>query len=155
MNITVVFGAIAMVGAVAALWWGLTARPSRARENLFAGLPGPAAPADPSETVMHRIGQAARRMMPHQLVDGLEVKLVQAGHPYGLDLSRLLGIKVVSSSASAFLLILIGQPVFGVIAAVVLFFLPDYWVMSLREKRQDAIRSEAPDIIDQLTICVE
>ena len=94
-------------------------------------------------------------MIPHQLVDGLEVKLVQAGHPYGLDLARLLGIKVVLSLASAFLLILIGQPVFGVIAALVLFFLPDYWVMSLREKRQDAIRSKAADTIDQLTICVE
>ena len=104
---------------------------------------------------MHRVGIAARRMLPHQLVDGLEVKLVQAGHPYGLDLARLLAIKLVMSFGSAFLLILIGAPVIGMIAALVLFFLPDYWVMSVREKRQDAIRSQAPDIIDQLTICVE
>ena len=104
---------------------------------------------------MRRVGIAARRVIPHQLVDGLEVKLVQAGHPYGLDLARLLGIKLMLSLGSAFLLILIGRPVFGLISALVLFFLPDYWVMSLREKRQDAIRSKAPDIIDQLTICVE
>ena len=38
-------------------------------------------------------------MMPHQLVDGLEVKLVQAGHPYGLDLARLLAIKSCCHSA--------------------------------------------------------
>ena len=155
MDITVIFGATAMVGAVAALWWALTATPSKARANLFAGLPQPAAEAGSSGTMLHRVGTSARRMIPHQLVDGLEVKLVQAGHPHGLDLARLLGIKVVVSSASAFLLILMGQPVFGMMAALVLFFLPDYWVMSLREKRQDTIRIKAADTIDQLTICVE
>jgi len=155
MNITVIFGAIAMVSAVAAFWWGLTATPSKARANLFAGLPQPPAPPGRSDAIMRRVGIAARRVIPHQLVDGLEVKLVQAGHPYGLDLARLLGIKLTLSLGSAFLLILIGQPVFGLISALVLFFLPDYWVMSVREKRQDAIRSKAADTIDQLTICVE
>jgi hypothetical protein len=33
-------------------------------------------------------------MLPNALVDGLEVNLVQAGHPHGLDLPRLLGIKI-------------------------------------------------------------
>ena len=155
MNITVIFGATAIVGAVAALWWGLTATTSKARANLFAGLTQPAAPAGPTDTVIRRVGSAARRMIPHQLVDGLEVKLVQAGHPYGLDLPRLLGVKLVLSLASALLLLLIGQPVLALISALVLFFLPDYWVMTVREKRQDAIRSKAADIIDQLTICVE
>jgi len=156
MNITVIFGATAIVGAVAALWWGVTARPSKARANLFAGLPQAAAPAaGSSDSVIRRLGTASRRIIPAQMVDGLEVKLVQAGHPYGLDLARLLGIKAILSLATLFLLILVGQPVFGVILALVLFFLPDYWVLTLREKRQDAIRSQAPDVIDQLTICVE
>ena len=104
MNITVIFGAIAMVGAVAAFWWGLTATPSKARANLFAGLPQPPAPPGRSDAIMRRVGIAARRVIPHQLVDGLEVKLVQAGHPYGLDLARLLGIKLMLSLGSAFLL---------------------------------------------------
>jgi tight adherence protein C len=155
MNITVIFGAISMVGAVAAFWWGMTSRPSKARANLFAGLPQAAAPAGSSDTLIRRLGTASRKVIPGRLVDGLEVKLVQAGHPYGLDLARLLGIKLVLSLTTFFLLILVGQPVFGVILAIALFFLPDYWVMTVREKRQDAIRSQAPDVIDQLTICVE
>jgi tight adherence protein C len=155
MNITVIFGAIAMVGAVAALWWAMTARPSKARANLFAGLPQAATSDASADSIMSRLGTAARRVIPSQLIDGLEVKLVQAGHPYGLDLPRLLGIKLVLSSVTAFLLILVGQPVFGLIFALAVFFLPDYWVMTLREQRQDAIRSQAPDVIDQLTICVE
>jgi tight adherence protein C len=104
---------------------------------------------------MRQVGTSARRVIPNQLVDGLEVKLVQAGHPYGLDLARLLGIKLVLSLASAFLLMLGGHPLFGLIAALALFFLPDYWVMSLRDKRQAAIRNKAANTIDQLTICVE
>ena len=78
MNITVIFGAMAMVGAVAAFWWGLTATPSKARANLFAGLPQPPAPPGRSGAIIRRVGTAGRRMIPHQLVDGLEVKLVQA-----------------------------------------------------------------------------
>ena len=58
-------------------------------------------------------------------MDGLEVKLVQAGtrtgstclassdqdhwYPYGLDL-RLLGIKITLAGLAAFLLVLVGQP---------------------------------------------
>ena len=36
-----------------------------------------------------------------------------------------------------------------------LFFLPDYWVFSVRDKRQNRIQADAADIIDQMTICVE
>ncbi len=38
MNLTVIFGSMALVGSVGVLWWGLTARPHAARANLFAGL---------------------------------------------------------------------------------------------------------------------
>ena len=45
MNLTVILGAMAMVGAIGVFWWGLTARPSAARANLFAGLPQAASAA--------------------------------------------------------------------------------------------------------------
>ena len=133
MSITVIFGATAMVGARRRLLVG----PHRhaiegASEPLRSGSPNRQHLLIGAASIMRRVGIAARRVIPHQLVDGLEVKLVQAGHPYGLDLARLLGIKLMLSLGSAFLLILIGQPVFGLISAPVLFFLPDYWVMSLR-----------------------
>jgi tight adherence protein C len=154
MNLTVIFGSMALVGAIGVFWWGLTARPSAARANLFAGLPQVDAPAK-SESVLGRLGHAARRLLPNPLVDGLEVRLVQAGHPYGLDLPRILGIKVTLAALAAFMLCLVGQPLFAVVAAGLLFFLPDYWVLSSRDKRQAAMQAKAADTIDQLTICVE
>lgn len=155
MNVPVILGALAVVGSVGVLWWGLTARPSPARANLFAGLAGPASGSNTTSSMMRRIGHAARRLLPNPLVDGLEVNLVQAGHPYGLDLPRLLGIKVMLAAPVTAWLVLIGQPVLALIAAAVLFFLPDYWVISTRDKRQAAMQTDAADTIDQLMICVE
>jgi tight adherence protein C len=155
MNLTVVFGAVALVGAIGVFWWGLTARPSAARANLFAGLAQPTAASSRSQALVRRVGDRTRRILPKSLVDGLEVKLVQAGHPYGLDLPRLLGIKITLGGVAAFLVLLLGQPLLALIAGGVLFFLPDYWVASTRDKRQAAMRLKAADLIDQLTICVE
>jgi tight adherence protein C len=155
MNLTVILGAMALVGAIGVLWWGLTARPSAARANLFAGMP--AGEASPSKTasIVRRLGERSRRILPSPLVDGLEVKLVQAGHPHGIDLPKLLGIKTTLAALSGVLLLLAGQPVFALIAAGVMFFLPDYWVMTMREKRHASIQADAADVIDQLTVCVE
>jgi tight adherence protein C len=156
MNLTVILGAVALVGAIGAFWWGLTSRPSAARVNLFAGLPQTTAAPTKSESIMRQLGQAARRLLPNALVDGLEVKLVQAGHPYGLDLPRLLGIKIILGGlVAAFMLLVVGQPLLALVAAGLFFFLPDYWVVSVRDKRQAAMQADAADVIDQLTICVE
>lgn len=155
MELTLVLGALAVVGAVAMLWWGVTARPSPARSNLFAGLQDPGPVPSPLIGMMRQVGQSTRRVLPSPLVDGLEVKLVQAGHPGGLDLPRLLGIKITLASMAAFALLIYGQVLLALVAAVALFFLPDYWVASVRDERNDRIRSDSADIIDQLTICVE
>lgn len=155
MDLTLVLGASAVFGAVLVLWWGLTARPSVARGNLYAGLPEQPPAQSPLAESMRQLGTSARRAMPHALVDGLEVRLVQAGHPGGLDLSRLIGIKVTISVLGALLLLLYGQVVLALIVAVALFFLPDYWVLSVRDERHEQIRRDAADIIDQMTICVE
>jgi tight adherence protein C len=155
MNLTVILGAAALVGAIGVFWWGLTARPSAARANLFAGLPQPATPPNKATSILRQVGEFTRRLLPNPLVDGLEVKLVQAGHPYGLDLPRLLGIKITLAGLATFLLVIAGQPIYALVAGGVLFFLPDYWVASVREKRQIAMQSKLADTIDQLTICVE
>jgi tight adherence protein C len=155
MNLTIILGAMALVGAIGVFWWGLTARPSAARANLFAGMPQPSAPPSKAATIVRQVGERTRRLLPNPLVDGLEVKLVQAGHPYGLDLPRLLGIKITLSLLTAFLLLLIGHPMVALIAAGILFFLPDYWVTSVKDKRQNAMQADAADVVDQLTICVE
>lgn len=155
MQATLVLGSMAIVGAIGMLWWGLTARPSAARGNLVAGIPETAPPASPLVSAMRQLGQSTRRMLPTSMVDGLEVNLVQAGYPHGIDLPRLLGIKITLAGMSAILALIYGQLLLAVVAAVVMFFLPDYWVASVKDQRQNQIQADAADVIDQLTICVE
>ncbi len=155
MELALILGSFAIVAAVGMLWWGVTARPSAARVNLFAGLPEPAPAPSPLAGLMRQLGQATRRMLPNPLVDGLEVNLVQAGHPRGLDLPRLIGIKITLAATAALTLLVYGQVLPAIIAAPVLFFLPDYWVLSVRDDRQNRMQADAADIIDQMTICVE
>ena len=155
MNLTLILGALAVVGALGVFWWGIAAPPSVARANLFAGLPEPAPQLSPLLSLLRRLGQTTRRVLPNALVDGLEVRLVQAGHPYGVDLPRILGIKITLAGMGAALLLLNGKILLAVIVAAVFFFLPDYWVLSMRDRRQVLMQAAAADTIDQLTICVE
>jgi len=155
MNLTVILGAAALVGAVGLFWWGLAARPSAARANLFAGLGQPAASPSNSDSVLRQLGRITNGLLPKNLVDKLERSLVQAGHPYGLDIIRLLGIKVAVAVLTAFVLLLAGHPIAAIVGAGLLFFLPDYWVLSTRDKRQAGMQAKVADTIDQLTICVE
>jgi tight adherence protein C len=155
MDVTLVLGAATLVGAVATFWWALTDRPSAARGNLVAGLPQDGPEPAPLVGAMRRLGETSRRILPNGLVDGLEVNLVQAGHPGGLDLPRIMGVKCTLAGLGGFMLLIYGHVWLAVVAAVALFFLPDYWVVSVRDQRQNRIRGDAADIIDQLTICVE
>lgn len=155
MELTLILGSFALVGAVGVLWWGITARPSAARGNLFAGLPDATPEPSPLEATMRQLGQSTRRILPNALVDGLEVNLVQAGHPHGLDLPRLLGIKITLAAMAALSLLVYGQVLLAIVAAAALFFLPDYWVLSVRDDRQNRMQADAADVIDQMTICVE
>ena len=155
MDLTLILGATSLVGAIGVCWWGLTARPSAARANLFAGVSQPAPPNGPLLAMLRRLGQTTRRLLPNALVDGLEVNLVQAGHPHGLDLPRILGIKIALAGLTAVMLLLNGKVLLAVLFATLFFFLPDYWVLTMKTRRQTAIQADAADTIDQLTICVE
>ncbi len=155
MELALILGSFALVAAVGMLWWGVTARPSAARSNLFAGLPDAAPEPSPLVAGMRQLGASTRRMLPNALVDGLEVNLVQAGHPHGLDLPRLLGLKIALAAMAALTMLVYGQVLLALVAAVALFFLPDYWVLSVRDDRQNRIQADAADMIDQMTICVE
>jgi len=150
----IVFG-FAIGVAILSLWWGITAKPPAGRANLFAGLPQPKASESPILGLSRGLGRFVRRLLPNGLLKSLDNLLVQAGHPWKLDLSRLLAIKFVTGLSVLLLAIAVGQPFFGVLFAVVAFFLPDYLVMTQRDARQEAIRTSAADTIDQLTICVE
>jgi len=152
MDITVILGATAVVASVGAVWWALAPRPSRASANLFAGLD---IPGEQRQDRTSQFGSAVRRFVPKPLLSGLEAKLVQAGHPRGLDLPRLLAVKTLVGLILGVLSLLLGQPLLALALGLFGFFIPDVWVGTQRDKRRASMRDDAPDMIDQLTICVE
>jgi tight adherence protein C len=120
----------------------------------MAGLDLPEAPK-PNTSVTRRLGQGLRWLLPSSYLKGLDHTLVQAGHPKGMDLPRLLGLKLVLLFSTVVFGILLGYPLWGVVGALALFFLPDYWLATQRETRRSAIQNDAADTIDQLTLVVE
>jgi tight adherence protein C len=145
--------AIMIGAAILSLVWGITARPPAARANLFAGLDVPA-DDQPKGTLLPALGRFVGRITPATLIKAMEVRLSQAGHPHGLDVPRMLGLKLL---CSVFLGVTLGlvNPVLGLVVGGVLFFGPDYWLATKKEQRQDLMRNDAADLIDQLTITVE
>jgi tight adherence protein C len=155
MNLVPLLGACAVVGGVGLAWYSLTTRPSKARGNLFAGLPQPEATASDSPSVTQRVGMRVRGFAPSSWTSGMEAKLVQAGRPYGLDVPRLLGVKVLGAGGMLVLWLLVGQPLLAIVFAFIAFVIPDALVAGQRNARQEAMRAAAADLVDQLTICVE
>jgi tight adherence protein C len=141
--------------AILCLWWGLTARPPAARANLFADLPEPEAPESKLVGLTRGLGHGASRVIPRPLTDGLRSNLVQAGYPGGMDMGRLVGMKVMLAILFGGFLTVLGHPLWGIAFALLGFFGPDYWILSERDKRKAIMRDAAADTIDQLTIVVE
>jgi tight adherence protein C len=150
----IVYG-VAIGVAVIAFVSAVTAKPSPARANLFADLPQPEAPESKLIGMMRGLGQSVRKVIPKPLVEGLSNNLVLAGHPRGMDMGRLVGLKVVLAALFGLFFLFLGQPVWALAFALAGFFGPDYWIASEKDKRQAAMRDAAADTIDQLTIVVE
>jgi tight adherence protein C len=145
-----------LVGAaILPLWWGLSAKPSQARANLFADLPKTEAPESGLIRAMRSLGRGAQRIIPKALTEGARKNLVLAGHPGGMDFGRLMGMKVVLALVFGGFFVFLGQPLWGLGFALAGFFGPDYWIATEKDKRQAAMRDAAADTIDQLTIVVE
>ena len=149
----IVYGII-IGAAILSLTWGLTTRPAAGRANLFAGLQV-ATPAKARRGVIPALGHGVRRLLPTGYLRRLDTALRQAAHPSGMDLSRLLGVKLALLLATVLVGIAVGQPLIGLVVALAVFFLPDYWVLTQREARESAIREATADTIDQLTLVVE
>jgi tight adherence protein C len=150
----ILYGALVGI-AILSLWWGLTAKPPAARANLFAELPQPEVPESKLVSLMRGLGQGVRRTIPKPFIEGLNKNLVLAGYPGGMDMGRLIGLKVVLAVLFGGFFIVLRQPLWGVGFALAGFFGPDYWIATEKDKRQALMRDAAADTIDQLTIVVE
>jgi tight adherence protein C len=109
-----------------------------------------------------RLASAARRITPRGFLEALEHRVTLAGVQETWPTERVLAAKVVLAAGGAcigtaklaadpsglsFLLLLA--------ATGIGFVVPDALLASRARERQEAIQRELPDVLDQVTICVE
>ena len=172
MEISVMLGAVAVVGALLTLWWALSGA-RHATATLDLGRVDPAGHDLRAATLQHgigpralqplleRLGRWARKYTPHGRVGALEQRLLLAGTPRGWTTERVLAAKILLGGAGAVLgvLQLTGSPslMMVVVAAGLTlfgFFGPDLVLNHKAEERQQVIRRSLADTVDQMVISV-
>lgn len=110
------------------------------------------------------LGGGIRRIWPADYRDAIAKKLERAGHPHGLDATRMLVAKLLVAGGALLLVPIMGMlgawtpgmTFLATVAATALgFFGPDMWLSSRVSRRQHQIVRELPDMLDLLTISVE
>lgn len=103
-----------------------------------------------------------RRFSPAGSLASLERKYVLAGRPSGWPLERLLAAKIVLGLVGALLILsrlAAGTGIGGMLLwggfAVMLYLIPDVFISSRATERQRQILYDLPDVLDQITICME
>jgi tight adherence protein C len=166
--------AASIVGSVILLFVSLRGNvPNRlARANL---LDGQAESTNLREIVLARPAQervvgpavaglaaAARRITPRGVLDEIDRRIQLAGISERWPMERVLAAKLILATlgASIGLIRVLSDPsaasVFLMIAATIAGFLAPEVVLSRRSReRQEVIQRELPDVLDQVTICVE
>jgi tight adherence protein C len=109
-----------------------------------------------------RLAQGARRLTPAGVVDTLASRVDLAGVANRWPLERVLAAKLLLGVAAAFLAVLnlVASPSGGAVliliaAPVFVFFVPDVLLGAKARERQELIQRALPDVLDQVTICVE
>ena len=174
MNVPLLIGSTAVLGSLLALWWAATgARPARAGVDLSdvrrpADLDLRAATLQRDvgertlEPLVARLAGLTRRYTPRGRITGLEQRLLLAGASAGWTLERVLAVKavfVVAGAGLALCRLLLAPSLLGVLLPLGIgvfgFFLPDALLGIKTDKRQQVIRRELADTVDQLTIAVQ
>ena len=111
---------------------------------------------------VERLANRARRLTPTGLLKNLERRIDLAGMAATWPMERVLALKMILGGVGAFvgLLKLLSGPSAGslmlaVFLTALCYFAPDLWLYSKAESRQELIRRELADTLDQITISVE
>jgi tight adherence protein C len=182
MDMQLWLAAAAVIAAVPVLLWSLhglrpvdlpVQRPSRqVRRNLQLGR---APSTDMRDIVLSRpagervvrplmegMSSIARRLTPSSVLDSLERRRQLAGISPKWGIERILAVKFCLGAVGALcaLLLIADNPTpmsvaLGGCLAFCGFFGPDAYLGRKADARQDEITRELPDVLDQITICVE
>ncbi len=175
MPIGIWLAAAALAAALPIAWWalsGLHIEDRVARANLSQGVSvgtnlrhatlQQSASDRVVTPIMDALVRRARRLTPAGVIDSLERRAFLAGLSEAWPTERLLATKVVLAlvlGGAGGLAFLANPSVGTTVLAIALFFggyfSVDY-LMDLRAReRQSTIERELPDLLDQITICVE
>ena len=166
---TILLIAAAAIGLAIALVVYIVAAPVRADNaspsTSTAPVPSPAKSSLGAQEIpplYERFASVARRLTPADYTRRLQRRLDIAGNPAGWLPERVLAFKGIGLTAGILVGLYMGLqygpvttvfvPVAGAAAG---FYLPDIWIRNLGERRQDDMRTDLPDAIDMLTVCVE
>jgi tight adherence protein C len=169
----VIAAAAAIALAIPVLAWSLASSraPTRAVARNLAGR----ATTDLREAILDRsateravmplvkgLAQRARRLTPGGFVDALERRIVLAGVQHAWPIERVLAAKLLLGAAGVGIGVIrfidspsTGRLLFIVVAGFGLYLLPDLLLWSRAKERQETIKRELPDTLDQVTISVE
>ncbi len=111
------------------------------------------------------LGELALKFTPQNAIETAQRNLELAGRPGGLEAGTFVALRFVAMigfGGGVFFLLKISPNktfhskalLFGVIFAVLGYYLPDLWLKSKIRRRQENILRALPDALDLLTICV-
>lgn len=173
MAAEVVLGAGAISSAALTMWWtvaGDRRARRRAATNLRAGMRSlddreRALELPVSERavlpLVERVAMAARRVTPAGAIENLNRRITKAGMSATWPLDRTLAAKAVFGAVGLLLGLLLLSTgsalgvLYGVILPPMLFFAPDLILRMKAKERQRRLRNDLPDVLDQITVCVE
>jgi len=108
------------------------------------------------------IGLFFGRLIPGGSPEDLDRQMVIAGNPLGMQGREFAGMRVIFLLLGGFLAYMIitrfeGATSFIVAigAAVLVFYLPKFWLGSVVRRKQEKIRRNLPDALDMLSVCAD
>ena len=173
MPVIVLVAAAAVAAAIPLLWWSFaTSKPAVGRAAATNLATSTANLRDMQLTrsareraikpLVQGMGERIHRLTPVGMLETLDRRIALVGRPAAWPLDRVLAMKFLLAGLGFFvgayyfisdpslsrLLLWIGGTILG-------FFLPDLQLRAKGAERQKAIQNALPDVLDQMTICVE
>lgn len=168
MPVTIVLAAFAVAVSIPVLWYSLAgARSSKSAAlgeitNVRNLVLDRGAGERVGRPALQALGARLSRLTPQSRIEGMRHKLTLAGSTSSHAVERMLVAKAGAAVGAGLLLALIPlghlgerRPLLVVGAALVCFYLPDLVVNSRGRARQDQIRLELPDTLDQVRMTVD
>lgn len=173
-DLTVIFGALLVVGAVIVLVWALagereldTAQTNLGRGGMLQDSRQIALSASAKtrilEPLFEGVARRAKGFTSSGMADRVQRKLDLAGlHEKGWTVERMLVIRVFSIAVGAVLIVMLlsqgsGRQSLGLalLVGAIAYLGPEAWLDRKAGERQGQIEKTLPDVIDQITVSVE